>query len=60
MKIIAFLSLIYVLILAAVAVNKIQKKNNYKRCKSVVSAAVATGRLPRTTNIHNTCKHYLE
>jgi len=60
MKILAFLSLIYIVILAAIAVNKIQKKNNYNRCVSVVSAAVATGRLPKDTNTHDKCKHYLK
>ena len=60
MKIIAFLYLAYVLILTGVALGKLQKKNNYNRCKSVVGAAVATGKLPRNTNTHNKCEYHLK
>jgi hypothetical protein len=38
----------------------LQKKNNYKRCVSVVSAAVATGKFNKDTNIHNMCKYHLD
>ncbi len=39
---------------------KIQSKNNYNRCKSVVSFAINTGRLPRNTDVHDKCKYHLE
>ena len=36
----------------------IQKTNNYNRCKSVVGAAIMTGRLPKNTSIEEKCGHY--
>jgi len=38
---------------------EMQKENNYKRCESVVYAAIATGKLPSDTDVHEKCAYHL-
>jgi len=50
---IAFIPLVRALI-------DIQKINNYRRCYSINSAAIATGKFDKSLNIHKECKYHLE
>jgi len=51
---------IYIMGATIKSLTHIQKTNNYNRCVSVMSAAKATGKISRNTDINKECNYHLE